>query len=555
MFLPRLLLVGGLAVRALIRNDWCKMLESPVQSDTAQVAVANKQSPVPDVKAITFVPSARTQVVAIFFLGVLATCLYHPFARAISGDNALYVYIAQSIVRGQAPYRDIVDIKGPGSVYISAIAMMAGKLFGIRDLIADRLVQMLMTGLLCSVTFLVGVDYLKNRMAAVIVALFPLMVPKFMVWMTEGGQPKLSMLLCGMLAMLMISRDRPFWAGWWSMCSCLCWQPGLLFGGTAFLIFSKYLTNWRDGRALKVLVGGATPLATTVLYLWHIGALKYFWAYAFEYNYSVFGPDAERTPGAAFVHICKTIKRIFGLETIIVVCAAAGLILYIVYRLRARPKVLRFADCSDLYLDGLAIPPLVYLAFCLINFQAGPDLILFFPFFGLFAAYLLMRGDGLLRARGIPRPYGPSRIGGGVLVPATAALFLVLIFGIAAYNWRQSYPSIQWEQNQFKTIANLLGPNDTIYTHGSAEILVLLGKQNLNSLVFVDWGMDDFVAHKWYGDSFQKIIDEMEAAAPKVISLSRLGHVNHGKDWQRWAQEHYDPVPVNGYDVFVRKPN
>jgi hypothetical protein len=506
-------------------------------------------------KASIQIQDRRIQVAAVFLLGVAFTCMYHPMTRAISGDNALYVYIAQSIVRGQVPYRDVVDIKGPGSVYISAAAMIAGRLFGVRDFLADRLAQILMTGLLCSVTFLVAVDYLRSRMAALIVVLVPLMVPKFMIWMAEGGQPKLSMLLCGMLAMLMISRDRPFWAGWWSMCSCLCWQPGLLFGGTAFLIFSKYLTSWRDKRALKVLVGGATPLAMTLLYLWRIGSLKYFWAYAFEYNYSVFGPDAERTPGAAFVHICKTIERIFGLETIVVVCSSFGLIVYIIARAKARPRLLRFADCPDLYLDAIAIPPLVYLAFCLINFQAGPDLILFFPFFGLFAAYLFLRADSLLQARGFLGLYGPNRIVKSWVVAPIAGLLFITALAVAAYNWRQSYSSIEWQQNQFKTVANLLGPGDTIYTHGSAEILVLLGKQNLNSLVFVDWGMDDFVAHKWYGGSFQKIIDEMEAQAPKVVSLSRLGHVNHGKDWERWAREHYDPVPVTGYEVYVRKPN
>jgi hypothetical protein len=532
------------------------MVEPVPHSNPTQVKVPEgPQSRGLFAKASILIQDWRIQLSAVFLLGVAFTCMYHPMTRAISGDNALYVYIAQSIVRGQVPYRDIVDIKGPGSVYISAAAMMVGRLFGVRDFLADRLAQILMTGLLCSVTFLVAVDYLRNRMAALIVVLVPLMVPKFMIWMAEGGQPKLSMLLCGMLAMLMISRDRPFWAGWWSMCSCFCWQPGLLFGGTAFLIFSKYMTSWRDKRALKVLVGGATPLAVTLLYLWRIGSLKYFWAYAFEYNYSVFGPDAERTPGAAFVHVCKTIERIFGFETIVVACSAVGLIVYIIARGRARPRLLRFADSPDLYLDAIAIPPLVYLAFCLINFQAGPDLILFFPFFGLFAAYLFLRADSLLRARNFLGLYGPDRIVKSWVVAPIAGLLFITALAVAAYNWRQSYSSIEWQQNQFKTVANLLGPGDTIYTHGSAEILVLLGKSNLNSLVFVDWGMDDFVAHKWYGGSFQKIIDEMEAQAPKVVSLSRLGHVNHGKDWERWAHEHYDPVPVTGYEVYVRKPN
>ena len=498
---------------------------------------------------------SRLQLIAIGLFAMALTCLYHPLTRAVTGDNAIYVYIAQTIARGGVPYRDVVDIKGPGSVYISAIAMIAGRLFGISQIVADRVAQILMTGALCSVTFLMARDYLKTRLGALITVLFPLMVPKFMIWMAEGGQPKLSMLLCGMLAMLMISRDRPFWAGWWSMCSCLCWQPGLLFGGTAFLIFSKYLTSWKDGRALKALIGGASPLLLTVAYLWRIGALKYFWAYAFEYNYSVFGPDAERTFVAAFAHICKVANRIFGLEAIIVICAIAGWFIYVAARFWARRSLIKFADCPELYLDAVVIPPVVYFAFCLINFQAGPDLLLFFPFFGLFAAYFLLRVEQALLRR---KSAGARQAGAGQtrpLLAGAAGVFLITALAVGAYSHKQSYGTLEWQRGQFKPVVDLLGPTDKIFVHGDAEILVLLDRQSINSLVFVDWGMDSFVANKWYGGSFQRIIDDMEAQAPKVVLLDRLGHVEHGAELERWADQHYDLIPSSGYKIYVRKPD
>jgi hypothetical protein len=497
----------------------------------------------------------RIQVIAVFLLGVAVTCMSHPFTRALAGDNSLYVYIAQSIVRGQVPYRDIADIKGPGSAYVSALFMVIARPFGIRGIIADRLAQILMTGLLCSVSFLVGLDYLKNKLGAFFAVAFPLMVPTYAIWMAEGGQPKLSMLLFGMLAMLMISRDRPFWAGWWSMCCCLCWQPGLLFGGTAFLIFSKYLTSWRDKRALKVLIGGASPLAVTLLWFWRIGALKYFWACSFEYAYSVFAPLGEHSPGPAFVHILRIIWRIFGFESIVVACSAAGLIIFIIDRVRARPRLIRFFDCPDIYLDGLAIPPIVYLAFSLINFQAGPDLILFFPFFGLLAAYFLIRVESWFPLkRRFTGSWQKSVAKQWVLAPASA-LVLIGVLAVSAYNWKKHYLTIEWEQNQFKPASDLLGPNDKVYVHGDVEMLVLLNRPNINSLVLAPSGLDDFIAEKWYGGSYQKILDEMESQAPKVVSLGRLAHVNHREDLEQWAHEHYYLLPVNGYQIYVRKPN
>src|SRR4030095_12820050 len=100
--------------------------------------------------------------------------------------------------------------------------------------------------------YLTAREYLGSRTAALIAFTIPLMSSYFVGWMLGGTQPKLSMALFGMITMLLIARDKPFWAGLCSMLSCLCWQPGLLFTGTAVLIFSRYFTSWRDPRALSV---------------------------------------------------------------------------------------------------------------------------------------------------------------------------------------------------------------------------------------------------------------------------------------------------------------
>ena len=65
----------------------------------------------------------------------------------------------------------------------------------------------------------------------------------FSEWMVTGTQPKLPMILFGLLSVLLIGKQRPYWAGFFSMLSCLCWQPGLMFTGVAVLMFSRYLTT------------------------------------------------------------------------------------------------------------------------------------------------------------------------------------------------------------------------------------------------------------------------------------------------------------------------
>src|SRR5262249_29189136 len=202
---------------------------------------------------ITAKDRTREFAIAILVFGAGLMLLYRPFSQLEVGDSALYDYIGQSILRGQVPYRDVIDIKTPGSMYSAALAMALGKSVGLRDLIAVRLYQVLLVGLLSAVTFVVANAYLRSQLAAVIAALFPLTSHKFAEWMVVGTQPKLPMILFGMLSIFFIDRQRPFWAGVCSVLSFLWWQPGLMFTGVAVLVFSKYLTSWRDGRALKVL--------------------------------------------------------------------------------------------------------------------------------------------------------------------------------------------------------------------------------------------------------------------------------------------------------------
>jgi len=81
-----------------------------------------------------------------------------------------------------------------------------------------------------------------------------------------GIQPKTVMVLFGLVTLWAIGKDRPLTAGVFGMLSALAWQPGLLFVGAAGLAFSRYLTSWRDKKALKMLVGAVIPLSILLAY-------------------------------------------------------------------------------------------------------------------------------------------------------------------------------------------------------------------------------------------------------------------------------------------------
>ncbi len=486
----------------------------------------------------------RYVVAAIFLASISVFFLYRPLSEPEGGDAAIYDYISQSIVRRQLPYRDVVDIKMPGQPYLSALAMRAGALVGLRDIIASRMLHILLGSLLCASTFWVAEVYLASRVAGIIAVTILLMSGYFAGWTVAGGQPKLAMILFGMLTLAMIARDRPFWAGFFSMMSCLCWQPGLLFSGTAFLMASSYLTSWRDLKALKVAIGVSIPLLVMLVYFYSAGILGYWWSYTFEYNYGTFGPEATRHLIEAVLHIWKVMLRVFRADIVLVVAGLAGLAVFTFERIVAALARIKFPNSSDLFRDALSIPPLVYLGFCLVNFQSGPDLIPLFPFIGVFAAFFFLKATNAF-ARSTRRPEI-------ALMFVMGALISVALFRAVSYR-PNSADTLAAQDERARLVARLLGPDDRIYAQGRVELLVLLNMPNLNPYIDLDWGMDDYVAARSYGGSFDRFIDELESEAPKLVSITRIAHLSHRSELEHWLGTHYERLPVEGLDVYLRK--
>src|SRR4051812_17086303 len=98
----------------------------------------------------------RTLSLAIFLASLVILLAWRLFTQLEIGDSAIWDYVAQAILRGQIPYRDVVEIKGPGSAYLSALAMWLGKCVGLRDVLAVRFMQMGLASALAVVTYLVA---------------------------------------------------------------------------------------------------------------------------------------------------------------------------------------------------------------------------------------------------------------------------------------------------------------------------------------------------------------------------------------------------------------
>src|SRR5262249_14231248 len=154
--------------------------------------------------------SGRALLVAVSILAAALMLLYRPFSQIEGGDSAIYDYIAQSILRGQVPYRDVVDIKGPAAAYLSAGAIAAGRVMGLTDVSAIRLLHVLMAGLLASLTYQCGVVYLRSLLAGLVAAVLPFVAAPIAEMLIGGTQPKLPLLIFGLASLLLVAKDRPF---------------------------------------------------------------------------------------------------------------------------------------------------------------------------------------------------------------------------------------------------------------------------------------------------------------------------------------------------------
>lgn len=487
----------------------------------------------------------------VFAFTIWVALLYHPLKQIERGDSSIYDYIAQGILRGQVPYKDVIDPKAPLGMYLSALFIALGRLFKVFDITSIRFFHVILLGILSISIYLVTRRYFKNSYAGILAVGLVLLPWRFLPLMTTGTQPKLPMMIFAMLALVAIASDRPLWAGILSSLSCLCWQPGLLFAGVAFLIFSKYFTSWKDLKALKVVAGTAIPLLITLAYFFHKGALSQLVNWTFVYDYKVFMPTDEKPLPVAFAHFCKVVARIFNGQETIFFLGVGGLVWLLGRQVWARFKEKKFLT-EDLYFDGLILAPLIYFAFCMVNFQSGPDLIPLLPFIGILGAFVFLQlGSVIGNVESLRKSFKIEGIQSAVVaVPLTIILAIV---SLTAYRSRHRPNVLAEQRRQAGEVAQLLSPDDRVYVHGTAELLVLLNRPNMNPYVAFDTGADNYIAASVPG-GFQSVLQQMEAQAPKILVISRLHGVRHRKELMDWVKLHYDKLDY-GYlaTVYVRR--
>jgi hypothetical protein len=336
------------------------------------------------------------------------------------------------------------------------------------------------------------------------------------------------------------------------MLSALAWQPGLLFAGAAGLAFSRYLTSWRDKKAARVVAGALVPLAAMLLHIWMIGAFKEFYLWTIHFNYSLYAPRQLQSPSSFFRFLMRMLNKPFGREKVYFALALAGAAIALTREARAflkdRFEALRVSPPRH----AVIIAPLVYFAFCMINFQGSGDLFPLLPFVSLFAAVsILFVIDAL--------PVVASKAGKGFpvrfLKPTLfgTACALVFYFNVSsAFSFKVGFPTLKDQDADVGEIIALMEPGDTLFVHGQTELLALSGLNNASRHIFLDRGKDIYLDQVEPG-GFDGWLARLQDSRPKIVALSRLGAVERRRALVDWVRRDYEVRKGRVFKYYVRK--
>jgi len=498
-------------------------------------------------------PASRVApFIVVVVVSIAAYLPYQFWKRPSSGDRANWDYIAQVIVRGGVPYRDVVNIKTPLSAYIAAGAIVVTRPFGLRDVIAIRVCYTLLAALTVGVTLLVAEAFLKSHRIALIAAIIMMGIDLFGSVNSDGVQPKTPMILFGLLALWLMIKGQPFASGFFGMLSALSWQPGLLFVGAGALGFSRYLTNWRDRKAARLVAGALLPLAVFVLYFWFKGALRDFYSWNFDFNLTVNAPRNLRTAAGVVDRFERLLKNGYRPERIYFCLAIAGLIrfCFLEYR-RARQYGWR-ALLERAPTHAVVIAPAVYFIFCTINIQGGADFIPLLPFIAIFAAIAIVWFLDLLCESIIEKRFHwPARPARSTAIIAAGAL--IFIFSVCdIVGTKVPFPTLNDQQGEVDEMVSHLSPGDLIYVHGLAELLVLSNRANADPHFILDRGKDNYLDEIEPG-GFEGWLDRLKGMRPRVVAIDRTKTIDHKAAFSEWLESEYDEKKGRIFTYHLRK--
>jgi len=204
--------------------------------------------------------------------------LMHGFNGLLTTDQGVYAYSGQQVAQGVPPYVAIANRVGPLAHLIPGSAAFVARVVGVDELLAMRVLFMLIAVACVGLAYLVGRDVFRSRLAGVASAAALLSMHGFIDMATYGPREKTPLVLFILATLLALTHRRWLTSGVLVSLATLTWQPAFipLIGAVliAVLLGVPRRAWWRA--LARVAIGGLVPALVTVGSYAAIGRLQLF---------------------------------------------------------------------------------------------------------------------------------------------------------------------------------------------------------------------------------------------------------------------------------------
>lgn len=357
------------------------------------------------------------------------------------------------------------------------------------------------------------------------------------IQVAKGPEAKLPMLAAGMLCLVLVAREKFFWAGIASAVAFMAWQPGLIFVAAALV--AAFFANDRKRALAETAAGAAISIFFAGAYLAIHGALGSMFRQAFGANANylgdkkiasgIFGVVAGNLTKVWDVALeCSATEVPFVVLGIVGMLGGAALLLYHFWKTRARTF---FLTALPLFVSGAGL-----FGFSFLDMQKCSDLVPLLPYLALGAASPLIALISLISFVTPKHPRVPFFFG-------IVLLFALLIYGTYDAFTQPPQNALPEQRALAMELNAQLESHDRVQQFGDTVFIVIAQRENATRFVHLGekQGLGIMTSE---GVSMEALIQQLQTVKPRVITLSRAKNKEWAAPLYAWIQEHYAPDAV-----------
>ena len=450
---------------------------------------------------------------------------YNALDFPLIGDSQHYFYMSERVASGVSPYPSHFDPKPAASLLLTGGAIYIGRIVGMPDVIAARLISLLVLAVSGWTAWRLTRYLTRSPKVAVLAFLAIFAFAGFVEWSVISSRPKVFLVMFMLLTMLFFAQGRFFWAGLSAALAFLTWQPALILMGILVFVLLLYPGRWRNiGYAL---LGAVVPLLIYQSYFVITDSVQEQLTQTFYFP-AVFMNNAFLGILKSPYHMVRIWIKGFGLINILPWICAFGIV---VYGLRYFSSSRAFSLPPNISPGWLYIIlcMLVSVAFTYYDHQGPVDLFFLLPFIAVIAAYTLNDQIEQRFSRRRTSVYG------------LALTYLVALIVLGPYHRPPKY-QLSDQVRLANEVKQMMDANETVYAIGNTHLLALNNSENWMKYGFFFRGVDEFIlAEETGGETFVPL---KNGKLPSVVLLSRIPP----RGSEQWLFSKYTDIELQGYD-------